>query len=211
MNSTSQSHLFYGSASPLAALSGGGLLIMATSRFSYAVIVCVSLFWVYCLSVLVFRAAFKIFPRSGIALVQTFLASFMAALFLLLLWLICPFSAFEVFFIVSLVPLFCVSSGIFQRIHSNKISDALKRAWSEAAVLGLLMLIFALIREPLGLFSLSLPGGHKGIIFLFSANSESLLSVRFIAGSSGALLLLGYGLSVYRYFRSINAPREMDI
>ncbi|MCL2881151.1 MAG: hypothetical protein FWF29_12985 [Treponema sp.] len=211
MNNTAHSHLFWGSASPLAALSGGGLLIMATVRFSYAIIVSLALLWVYCFSVLIFRAAAKIFPHRGVTVCQTFLASCTAALFLLLLWIICPIMSFEMFFIVSLVPLFCVSSGIFTRVNSLDLSEALTRAWSESAVLALLILVFALIREPLGLMSLSLPGGSGGIIFIFSGHHETLFPIRLVASSSGALILLGYSVGLYRYYRTINAPRETDI
>ena len=184
---------------------------MATVRFSYALIVSASLLWVYSLLILVFSAASRLFPRRGIILCQIFLASFISGLFLLVLWILCPLAALENFFIVSLVPLFCVSSGIFQRINSLDINEAVSRACGEAGIWGLLLLILALIREPLGLLSLSVPGGAQGIIFLFSVNHESLFPVRIIAGSSGALLLLGYGVGLYRFFRSINAPREMDI
>jgi hypothetical protein len=212
MSNSSQSHLFWGSTSPLAALSGGGLLIMASVRFSYALIVSISLFWVYCLSILVLRAASRILPRQGIVPVQTFLASFIAGLFLLILWILSPITALEIFFIVSFVPLFCVSSGILERIAPlDDIGDALVRAVNEAAVLSLLMLAFALIREPLGLLSLSVPGGSRGIVFLFSGKGESLLPAHLIAGSSGALILLGYGLGLYRYYRGIYAPRELNI
>ena len=211
MSNTSHQHLFWGPASPLAALSGGGLLVMATVRFSYAVIAGAALFWVYCLSVLIFRAAARIFPRRGTVVCQTFLASFTAGVFLLLFWMLCHLATLEMFFIVSLVPLFCVSSGIFRRISDFDISESLTRAWSEAAVMVVLMLAFALLREPLGLLSLSVPGGAQGIIFIFSADIEKLLPIRLIAGSAGALILLGYGAGLYRYFRNINAPRETGI
>jgi len=211
MNNSPTQHLFWGSASPLAALSGGGLLIMATVRFSYALITGISLLWVYCLSALVCRAAVKIFPRQGLAACQTILASFFAGIFLLLFWIISPFIALEIFFIVSLVPLFCVSSGIFQRLDSLDSIDAVALAFSEAAVLSGLLLAFALIREPLGLLSLSLPGGSQGIIFIFSAKSETLLPIRFIASSSGALILLGYIFALYRHYRRVNVPLETDI
>jgi hypothetical protein len=212
MSNSPQSHLFWGATSPLASLSGGGLLIMASVRFSYALVVSMSLFWVYTLSIVVFHAASRILPRRGVVLVQTFLTSFIASLFLLVLWILNPIISLELFFIISFVPLFTVASGAFQRIAAfNDIGDALARVLSEAAVLSLLLLAFALIREPLGLLSLSLPGGKRGMIFIFSAQRESLFPVRLIAGSSGALILLGYGRGLYRYYRGINAPRELDI
>ena len=211
MINSSQSHLFWGSSSPLATLSCGGLLIMATVRFSYAIIISGSLLWVYCLSVLVSQSATRIFPRRGVFFLQTFLTSVMAGIFLLLLWLVCPLAAIEVFFIVSLVPLFCIFSGIFQRIKSLDLSEAVTLAATESAVICLLLLILSLIREPLGLLSLSLPGGSQGIVFIFSGDSEALLPMRIIASSSGALLLLGYCVGLYRHYRGIIAPGETGI
>jgi hypothetical protein len=208
---SSQPHIFWGKTAPLAALCGGGLLVMASVRLAYALVTAVALLWVYGLSVLIFQAAARFFPRMGKTLCQTFLASLTGSLFLLLLWFLSPLAALEIFFIVSLVPLFCIASGIFSRLESLDISDAVARAFEEAVVWGVLIVLFAVIREPLGFLSLSLPGGAQGIIYIFSFEKESFLPIRVIASSSGALLLLGYGLGLYRYFRNINAPREKDI
>ena len=212
MNNTPQPHLFWGSASPLAALSGGGLLIMATVRLSYAIIAGFSLIWVYGLSVLIFHAAARGLPRRGIVMVQTFLASLMAGLYLLVIWILTPITALETFFVVSLVPIFCISSGIFQRsAAADDTVEALTRAISEAVVLSVLLLAFSLVREPLGFLSLSVPGGSRGIAFIFSVATEALFPVQLIASSSGALILLGYGLGLYRYYRNLNAPQEADV
>ena len=211
MNISSQPHLFWGRTSPLTALTGGALIIMASGRLAFALVTAGAILWVSNISVLLFQALGKrFFPQRGKRFVQTFLASFIAGLYLLVLWLLSPITALELFFIISLVPLFCVSCGIFQRIESLGISEAVSRAFAEAAVLGALIIIFAIIREPLGYFSLSLPGGSQGIITLFSFETETFLPIRIIASSGGALLLLGYNMGLYRYFKKINAPREDD-
>jgi hypothetical protein len=209
--STAQPHIFWGRTAPLAALCGGGILIMACSRLAYALVTAAALLWVYNLSVLIFQAAARFFPLRGKLSCQTFLASFTGSLFLLLLWILSPLTALEVFFIVSLVPLFCISSGIFSRLESLDIVEAVSRSFGESAVWGALIILFSLVREPLGFLSLSLPGGPQGMLLIFSFEKESFLPARIIAGSSGALLLLGFGLGLYRYFRSVNAPREKDI
>jgi hypothetical protein len=105
----------------------------------------------------------------------------------------------------------CTGSGLFERINSLEIDRAVSRAVGEAAVLGLLIIAFSLIREPLGYFSLSLPGGVQGIVKIFSLDGETLLPVRIIAGSAGALLLLGYGVGLYRYFSNQRVPLEKDL
>ena len=211
MNNTSQSHLFWGREAPLAALSGGGLIIIASVRLAYALVTVGALLWVYNLSVLIFQVTKqRFFPEKGKNLCQIFLTTFTASLYLLVLWLLSPLTALEVFFIVSLVPLFCVASGIFVRLESFDLSDAVTRAFAEAAVFGAVIILFSIVREPLGYLSLSLPGGVQGIFLVFSSAKESFLPIRIMAGSSGALLLLGYGAGLYRYFRKMNAPREID-
>ncbi|GHV95705.1 hypothetical protein AGMMS50293_20250 [Spirochaetia bacterium] len=210
-----RSHLFWGAFSPLGGLAGGGLLIMASARLAWALSVSGALLWVYFFSVLLsFPGSVgrgrKIYPRQGKSLVLIFLASFIGSIYLLLLWFLCPLAALEVFFPLCLTPLFCTGSGLFKRIEPLDLGEALFRAVSEALVVGGLLIVLALIREPLGFSSLSLPGSAQGIVLLFSFKAESFLPVRIIASSAGALLLLGYCAGLYRYFKSIYAPREGD-
>jgi hypothetical protein len=201
-----QPHLFWGSVSPLASLTGGGLLIMASGRLAFALVCAGALLWVYCLSSLAAVPGRKILPRRGKGLVFVFLAAFTGSLYLLALWFANPILAMENFFILSLVPLMCAGSGIFERIDSLKLKEALLRSCGEALVLGGLIISFSLIREPLAYLTLSLPGGPLGIVKVFSAESESFLPVRLITASAGALLILGYGIGIYRYFRERRGP-----
>jgi hypothetical protein len=199
-------HLFWGSVSPLAGLAGGGLLIMASGRLAFALVCAGALLWVYCLSSLAAVPGRSILPRRGKGLVFVFLAVFAGNLYLLALWFANPILAMENFFILSLVPLMCAGSGIFERIDSLNLKEALIRSCGEALVLGGLIIAFSLIREPLAYLSLSLPGGPQGIVKLFSAGGEDFLPVRLISASAGALLILGYGTGIYRYFREQRSP-----
>jgi hypothetical protein len=203
-------HVFWGSRSPLAGFCGGALLIIASARLAYAITAAAALLWVYGLSALAACSGFRIFPVQGKPLFQIFLSSFTGGVYLLLLWFISPLTALEVFFFVSLIPLFCAGSGVFRRLESLDLSEALGRALSEAAVFGGMIVIFSIIREPLGFSSLSIPGGSQGITLLFTFEND-FLPIRFIASSAGALLLLGYGAGLYRHFRKIHAPREDDL
>jgi hypothetical protein len=208
MNKPIHYRIFHSDASIGACLSGAALLIMASDRLAHAITVLGALVWVYCLSSLTARAAAIIFPRQGRIMLLAFLCSFFAALYLLLLWILSPLSALETFFVIALIPLFCMTSGVFGRLDTLSIADTFFVSASESLILGALMVIFALIREPLGYLSLSLPGGARGMILLFSFTTESFLPVRLIVSSCGALLLLGYALQLYRYFRDKDDREE---
>jgi len=194
-------HRLLGNASPLSTLCGGGLLIMASDRLAHALTILGALLWVYCLSTLAVYAGSKVFPRRGGSVLLAFLTSFVAGIFALLLWIMSPLCAMEMFFAISLVPIVCISSGILQKTESQSLKERIFNSLWEALVLGIVIVIFAIIREPLGYLSLSLPGGPQGIVLLFSLEKEFFLPVHLIAGSCGALLLLGYFLGLYRRYR----------
>jgi len=204
MTDISRGFVSFKKISPVAALPGCGLLIIASGRLSHAITVVGALAWVYGLTTLVIYAAAKFFPRHGRTALISFLASFMACFYLFILWLLSPLCALESFFAVSLVPVFYMASGAAKRFD---VSSAVDSFFFEAVSLGVLLLAFALIREPLGYMSLSLPGGVQGSVMLFSFNVEFLLPVLLIASSGGALLLLGYFWGVYKF---MNKEQEGD-
>jgi len=195
--------------SPVAAIPGCGILIIASGRLSHAVTVVGALAWVYCLTTFVIYAAERFFPRHGRTALISFLASFMACFYLLILWLVSPLCALESLFSVSLVPVFYMASGVSKRFGDLSAMDSFFSSTEgfEAVTLGVLLLAFALIREPFGFLSLSLPGGAQGSVMLFSFRQEWLLPVQLMASSGGALLLLGYFWGVYKF---MDKAREGD-
>jgi hypothetical protein len=215
MNSAENTRVFWGPLSPLASFSGGGLLIMASSRLSWALVCAGALLWVYVLSVLAARPLLglkgRMFPGQGGTLVFLFLSSFTGSLYLLFLWFTSPLAALELFFPLCLVSLFCAGGGLFRRIETLDIGGAVSLAAREAAVLGALLAVFALVREPLGFASLTLPGGSRAAVLLFSFDGKGFFPARIIATSAGALFLLGYAAALYRYCKSIYAPREGEL
>ena len=106
----------------------------------------------------------------------------------------------EMFFIISIVPLYCIGSGIYRNLETRNLTNTVAASAAEAFASGLLIILLSIIREPLGFLSLSLPGGTQGVIMFFSFKTESFLPLRLAASSSGALLLIGYILGLYRYF-----------
>jgi len=219
MNTNNQ-HSFWGSLSPLGGLSGAGLLIMASARLSWAVTTALGLIWVYGLSTITFAALYstlggKFFPKTGKTPVFICIASFFGSIYLLMFWLLCPFAAFEVFFQLLLIPLFCAGSGIIEQLTSSSeahtdIFDQVSDAVSHAAVLAGLLVSFSIIREPLSYCSLSFPGSSAGMITIMYFKDGPFFPIGLFASSSGALLLLGYFICLYQYCKGFFSRGELE-
>jgi hypothetical protein len=201
VNQRYQSHVFLGDHAPLVSLASAGFLIMGTGRTAYALVSAGALLWVYVLTVLVMTAAKPALPVRGKTAIRLFVSSFWGCLFLLFLFLINPVMASEISLLAALAPVSCTASKLCGRLEPLDTGEALGRAFAEALALGLPVLALALIREPLGSGSLSLPGGPGGLRLLFSYDG-AFFPVRIIAAASGALILLGYGTALFRRYRS---------
>ena len=203
MNPLMQSHLFWGKTSPLGSLTGAVLLIIASGRIVFALICSLALVWVYVFVMAAAKLGGDFFPRWGRNAVLLFLSSLATEIFLVLLWIFNPVLAMESLFFIFLVPVVFIASGLCGRVLDYDIGEVLSQALSESLVLGVLILGFSLIREPLGFGSLSFPGFD---IIRFVRNEP----LRFLQASSGALIVLGYGIAVYRYFRNQITNSEDD-
>ena len=199
---------YWKNLTPISFLSCAGLLVMSSSRLAHAIITAGSLLWVFCLSSIAISLSNKFLPKIARPVLFAFISSFFAGLYLFLLWIISPLFALEIFFIITLSPMVFIAQGANKHSKILKPAEALSSSLFEALVPGILIIIFALIREPLGFMSLSVPAGRHGIIFLFSADSEAVLQIHIIASSGGALLLLGYFLGLYGYFNKSKKTKE---
>jgi hypothetical protein len=150
------------------------------------------------LTVLVSVACRKYFPHCGQEILTVFLASFLGSIFLMLIYFINSPLAMETVFLIILTPVSCIACGICERTKGMEIEDALGRSLMEALVLGGIITALALIREPLGFGSFSVPGGQLGITELFSVEDSRFFPVQVISSSAGGLLLLGYVLTLFR-------------
>ena len=201
MNRRFDSHFFLGKYSPLSLLTGAGLIIMASSRFAFALVCAGALVFVYALSAVVYSGARPIMPVRGRMIILLFLSAFLCGFYMLLVGLLNPLLILGTSFYLILVPPFIMASGFFEASESEYTSEVFKRAILEAVVLAGLILGFALIREPLGMGTLSFPGGSKGFVELFdSRDGNASFSIRFLSVSGGGLLLLGYGVALFRRF-----------
>jgi hypothetical protein len=205
MKSRLDSHLFWGPHSPLSALTGTGLVIIASGRVSFAIICGATLLWVYGLSALVFLSAGAIMPARGRMVILLFLSSFLCGIFMLLIGLINPLLMLGMDFFLVLIPPCCLGSGLFDGTEPAHQEEFVTRALLEAAVLSGIILGLALIREPLGLGTISFPGSAQGVIEVIgSGEGNGFIPVRILSASAGGLLLFGYGISLYRYYRERN-------
>jgi hypothetical protein len=204
INPYMRSHPFWGLGAPLSTLINAGLILMTSVRIAYAVLILGGLLWVYGLMVLILVSCKKYFPRRGQEILFVFLASFLGSMYLMLIYLINPPLAMEISFLVVLIPPSCIACGICERIKGMEFEEALGRALTESLILGGLIIVFALIREPWGFGSFSFPGGQRGIIELFRFGDARFFPVQVISTSTGGLLLLGYALALFRRFQNRN-------
>jgi len=210
MNRRFDSHLFWGSQSPLSALSGVALIILASTRFAFALICAGALIWVYGLSALIFSGARPIMPKRGRMVILLFLSSFLCGIFMFLVGLLNPLLILGMGFFLILVPPCCLGTGLFEASASEYPAGVFSRAVLEAIVMANVILALALIREPLGLGTLSFPGGAQGIIEVFNNQGDGFVPARLLSATAGGLLLLGYAVALFRYFRERNGsvPEE---
>jgi len=204
------SHLFWGVHSPLSSLTGAGLIIMASSKLAFAILCAAALVWVYSLTTLAFSGAQRIMPIRGKSIILLFLSAFMSGMFILLVGLLNPLLILGTGFFLVLIPPCCLASGFFDDSESPSLGETVLRSLLEAGALAIIIIAVALIREPLGQGTLSIPGGIQGIIEIFDFYSENgFFPVRFFSVSAGGLLLLGYGTALFRYLREQggNTPR----
>lgn len=195
---------------PITTLSAAALLIVASTRLSFAIVAAINVFLVYTFTVLTAESLKKIrlfkqsvkeirlFPTQSESIASLFLASFAGSLFFLGFYCLAPILALETVFISLFVPVY-----VYMRYAGKKRIDvtrpgAIKRCLSESLYLGLLTIVLALIREPLGYATLSLPGGAGGITTLFNQENNFPLAVEIVSWSTGAFLLIGLVLVIFR-------------
>ena len=206
-------HIFWGSYSPFSLLTGTALVILASSRLSFALICAGAIIWVYGLTSLVFSAAVKILPVKGKKIILLFLSAFICGIFMILIGLINPLLIFGMVFFLFLIPPCLLGSGLFDVSMGIDvdIEEAVSRAVMEGLMLSAIIVAFALIREPLGMGTLSFPGGAQGIVEVFgSVENDNYVPIRVLSASAGGLLLFGYAMALFRYFRSQKADAERD-
>jgi len=204
MNNRLQSHFFWGPYGPFSTLIGAGIIIMASVRLSHAIICAGAFLWVYSVTALIYFSARKFLPGKGKSIILLFLSGFLCSFYILVTGLINPLLVSGTWFFMLLIPPCCIGSGLFEGMDSVETPEILSRVCMEAFTYGIIIVAFSLIREPVGLGTLSLPGGLWGIYELFGsgADNNGFFPIQIIPISAGGFILLGFGTALFRFFRS---------
>jgi hypothetical protein len=197
-----ESHLFWGKNAPLVSLNGLVLLVIATGRVSFAIVAALALAWVYVFTMAAAKLGGDHFPQWGRNAVLLFIAAFASGVFLLVLWIVSPVLAMECSLFLFFMPAIFMASGLYERMLKYDMGEVLSQSLAEALIMGVLMVAFSLIREPLGFGSVSFPGFD-----LIRFINEP---IRILQASSGAFIILGYGIALYRRFRNQVIRSEED-
>jgi Na+-transporting NADH:ubiquinone oxidoreductase subunit NqrD len=176
---------------------------MASNRLSFAIICAGALIWAFGLTVLSYSCAHSILPTRGRMVIQLFLSTFFCGIFAILIRLINPLLILGTFFFLVLVPPWCMSTGFFEAVESLDPFEAISRALLEAVVFSGIIIAISLIREPFGMGAISIPGSVQGIMEIYEGqNAKTFLPGRILSISAGGLLLFGYIIALYRYFKN---------
>jgi hypothetical protein len=195
---------------PLTTLSAAALLVVASSRLAFAIVALINLVTVYLFTALISEALKKVrlfknsgheiwlFPKKNQKLADLFLVNFIGCIFFFVHYCISPLLAMETIFITLFVPIFAYLEDAGEKYADLPLLRVAKKSFFESIYLGILTIAIALIREPLGYATLSLPGGSGGIIELFNNENSFPFTIEIISLSSGAFLLIGFIMVVFR-------------
>ena len=208
LNETVQKYAYTWTEPPFVPLSAVTLIVLATGRLSTALIAIAALFWTFTFSLLICHCLKKLLPESGKRFIVIMVSSLIASFFYLMLYIINPIIALESSLLIAITPFIYCSYRFEKKDRGAELSEILLPPLSVVFSVSILMFAFALIREPLGYASLSMPGGKTGIVELFNRSGSFPYAVEFIAASAGAFLILGYVLAV---FRRINRHRDSGL
>lgn len=195
-------HPLWGSNSPLSNLSFVPFIVCASMRFSIALVSTVALLWTYLLTGFTLFIAKGLIPRTFKPIIPVFLGSFWTFVFAILLSMFSPPLFHELLLPLALVPVVFMISGLDSHIDMDSFKDAMNKTILYALILGAIVILLSLIREPLGFGALSLPT-KEGITELLTSDMASDWAIQSFAATSGGLILLGLTVGFYRIFKEV--------
>ncbi|MDR0662722.1 MAG: hypothetical protein LBF80_01395 [Spirochaetaceae bacterium] len=186
--------IFY---SPISSMSGIALFIIASCRFSYAIAAAGALFWVFMLSAFINTARHGIVSKVRNKMLNVMLSSFVGGIYFFLLYMLNPLFAMETSLVCALAPVYFIGSKFSAAFENLPADEIFSEARREPLSLGVLIMVFSLVREPLGFATISIPGGSRGITELFGSPGGDFYPIQFLSSSTGALILLAYVLVIF--------------
>ena len=202
-------HPFWGKSSALSSLGFVALLVSSTGRMAFALIAAAALLWVTFSAKATLLVCAKILPKRAGSFISLLLAVFYSNVFLIVLNLYSPILALESIYLILLAPVIALSSGWLELSGPAFKEDSLLKSLWGALAAGSVFLGLGLLREPFGYGALSLPGPH-GVLEFFGSDLASSVAIRFIAGTSGALIVLGYIIALFQVLRSLLAQQAVQ-
>lgn len=191
---------FWTDFSPLTSLSCIILFIVPTARVAYAVLIFLAVLIVNPIAVLALRLAREQVPPPHFFIVKLFIVSALAACFSSAAGLLWPLSVLDMRLYLGAVPIFFLSSRVFERSLPAPPLGAFWFTLEESFIVGALALAISLLREPFGFGSLSLPSSD-GLLLLFSSDAASAVAARSLSAAAGGFWVLGYGIALYKKVR----------
>lgn len=178
----------WGYISPLMSLTGIPLMVAASGRLSFSVVVCLLLPGIYAFTLSIIHLGKPIIPEKYRNIIIIMILTFISSFLYLIVKMIHPVFALELYFIIFLIPLTFLSSEIVQRTDKLSLSEGIVLGIKEALILGGLIIAVSLIREPLGYGTFSIPFMGKTVNILPDALRERLVLQIFAAPPGGFII-----------------------
>lgn len=196
------SHPFWGKKSPFAQAAYIPILLYTSTRLSIAIISTAALIWTFILSSISILAAARLIPSRFKVLVHVFISSFWTLVFGILIFLFSPILFLEIQFPLALTAVVFILSGLGDNMDTETSSAVMKKSIIQSIIIGAIILLFSLVREPFGFGALSLPS-REGIVEILTSEIAYDMAIRTVALTSGGLILLGFVVGFYRIFKEM--------
>jgi Na+-translocating ferredoxin:NAD+ oxidoreductase RnfE subunit len=203
----------WGAHSPLMSLTGIALIIASSSRLSSAILVFFVLAAIHIITLAIMYAGKPIIPEKYKTAITIMLVTFITSLFYLVVSMIHPVSAWELELVIFLIPITFLSSHLERKDHQFSPGEEIMIGAKQSVILGGIIVVIALIREPLGYGTLSLPFSNKTMNFMPEAIRERAVLHVFAAPFGGFLItacLIALVQSIFNQQDSASAPRMED-
>lgn len=169
-------------------LTGLALIIAASPRLSCSIIVFFLLMAISVMTLAVMHLGKSIIPEKYKTALIIMIVNFFTSLFYLIIDMINPISALEVYFTVFLIPITFLSSYFEKKAGNLSVSEEIIRGAKQASILGGIIIAVSLIREPLGYGTLSLPFSNKPMHLLPESIEEQVVMQVFSAPFGGFII-----------------------